>query len=255
MEDRKMTARLYEASQAGVQVDLCVRGFCCLKPGVPGLSENIRVVSVIGRFLEHSRIFHFSGGQSDPLKGHWYMGSADWMYRNLNNRLEAICPIYDKAARRRLHEAMRANLDDQAQAWDLQPDGSYVRRERTGRGTFVTMMRSTQKAHAAALAALLELVQAAHRAGADAIKLQLFTADELLAGAATLAEYQKDAGERDPRDMLRRLELPLDAARRATDLSHELGMHAISTVFDLPLLPIADELPLDAYKTASPDLV
>ncbi len=157
MEDRKMTARLYEASQAGVQVDLCVRGFCCLKPGVPGLSENIRVVSVIGRFLEHSRIFHFSGGQSDPLKGHWYMGSADWMYRNLNNRLEAICPIYDKAARRRLHEAMRANLDDQAQAWDLQPDGSYVRRERTGRGTFVTMMRSTQKAHAAALAAAGEM--------------------------------------------------------------------------------------------------
>ncbi len=109
--------------------------------------------------------------------------------------------------------------------------------------------------HDGSLEALLELVQAAHRAGADAIKLQLFTADELLAGAATLAEYQKDAGERDPRDMLRRLELPLDAARRATDLSHELGMHAISTVFDLPLLPIADELPLDAYKTASPDLV
>lgn len=102
---------------------------------------------------------------------------------------------------------------------------------------------------------LLELVRAAHRAGADAIKLQLFTADDLLAGAATLAEYQKDAGERDPRDMLRRLELPMAAARRAIDLAHDLGMHAIATVFDLPLLPIADELPLDAYKTASPDLV
>ncbi|MFI4915857.1 MAG: polyphosphate kinase 1 [Phycisphaerales bacterium JB060] len=153
MEDRKMTARLYEASQAGVKIDLCVRGFCCLKPGVPGLSENIRVVSVVGRFLEHSRIFHFSNGQSDPLRGHWYMGSADWMYRNLNNRLEAVCPIYDHAARTRLHDAMRANLDDRAQAWDLRPDGAYERRERTGSGTFATLMRSTQRAHAAALAA------------------------------------------------------------------------------------------------------
>ncbi|MEQ9097327.1 MAG: polyphosphate kinase 1 [Phycisphaerales bacterium] len=152
MEDRKMTARLYEASQAGVQVDLCVRGFCCLKPGVPGLSENIRVVSVVGRFLEHSRIFHFSNGHSDPLKGRWYIGSADWMYRNLNNRLEAVCPIYDHAARHRLHEVMRANLEDHAQAWDLRSDGTYVRRERTGRGTFSTLMRMTQKAHAAALA-------------------------------------------------------------------------------------------------------
>jgi N,N'-diacetyllegionaminate synthase len=102
---------------------------------------------------------------------------------------------------------------------------------------------------------LEELVRAAHGAGVDAIKLQLFTADDLLAGAATLAEYQKDAGERDPREMLRRLELPMDDARRAVDLAHELGMHAIATVFDLPLLPIAEALPLDAYKTASPDLV
>ncbi|MEQ9097328.1 MAG: N-acetylneuraminate synthase family protein [Phycisphaerales bacterium] len=102
---------------------------------------------------------------------------------------------------------------------------------------------------------LTDLVRAAHRAGAEAIKLQLFTAGDLLAGAATLAEYQKEAGERDPREMLRRLELPLDVARRAIDLAHDLGMHAIATVFDLPLLPIANELPLDAYKTASPDLV
>ncbi|MFI4881751.1 MAG: polyphosphate kinase 1 [Phycisphaerales bacterium JB064] len=153
MEDRKIAAKLYEASQAGVKIDLCVRGFCCLRPGVPGLSENIRVVSVVGRFLEHSRIYHFANGHSDPLQGHWYIGSADWMYRNLNNRLEAICPIYDTLARKRLHEAMRANLDDHAYAWDLQPDGVYVRRERTGRGTFATLMRAAQKAHAAALAA------------------------------------------------------------------------------------------------------
>lgn len=156
MEDRKITAKLYEASQAGVQIDLCVRGFCCLRPGVPGLSENIRVVSVVGRFLEHSRIFHFADGHEDPLKGHWYFGSADWMYRNLNNRLEAICPIYDAAARKRLHDAMRANLDDDAYAWDLQPDGTYVRRDGTGRGTFATLMRATQKAHATALAEMNE---------------------------------------------------------------------------------------------------
>ncbi|UYV13924.1 MAG: polyphosphate kinase 1 [Phycisphaera sp.] len=156
MEDRKITTKLYEASQAGVQVDLCVRGFCCLRPGVPGLSENIRVVSVVGRFLEHSRVFYFAGGYDDPLKGHWYFGSADWMYRNLNNRLEAISPIYDTTARKRLHEAMRANLDDKAYAWDLQPDGTYQRRERTGQGTFATLMRTTQKAHAAALAEMNE---------------------------------------------------------------------------------------------------
>lgn len=152
LEDRKMTARLYDASRAGVRVDLCVRGFCCLRPGVPGLSENIRVVSVVGRFLEHSRIYHFANGHADPLLGDWYMGSADWMYRNLNNRLEAICPIYDHLARKRLLEAMRANLEDHANAWDLGPDGVYTRRERAGRGTFATLMRAAQKAHAAALA-------------------------------------------------------------------------------------------------------
>ncbi|MFI4915858.1 MAG: N-acetylneuraminate synthase family protein [Phycisphaerales bacterium JB060] len=102
---------------------------------------------------------------------------------------------------------------------------------------------------------LMDLVRAAADAGVDAIKLQLFTAGDLLAGTARLAEYQKDAGERDPRDMLGRLELPMEVAREAIDLAHELGVHAIATVFDLPLLPIADELPLDAYKTASPDLV
>ena len=88
---------------------------------------------------------------------------------------------------------------------------------------------------------LTDLVRAAHWAGAEAIKLQLFTAGDLLAGAATLAEYQKEAGERDPREMLRRLELPLDVARRAIGLAHYLGMHAIATVFDLPLLPIDNE--------------
>jgi N-acetylneuraminate synthase/N,N'-diacetyllegionaminate synthase len=102
---------------------------------------------------------------------------------------------------------------------------------------------------------LHELVHAAARAGADAIKLQLFTAGDLLAAAATLAEYQQAAGERDPREMLGRLELSLADAGRAIDLAHQAGLHAIATVFDLPLLPAADQLALDAYKTASPDLV
>ncbi|NRA56663.1 MAG: polyphosphate kinase 1 [Phycisphaerales bacterium] len=154
MEDRKITAKLYEASQAGVQIDLCVRGFCCLRPGVPGLSENIRVVSVVGRFLEHSRIFHFSDGHEDPLAGHWFMGSADWMYRNLNNRLESICPIYDEAARGRLAEIMLANLHDHDYAWDLGPDGDYQRRPRTGVGTFERLMRSAETGHANAVAAM-----------------------------------------------------------------------------------------------------
>ncbi|UYV13925.1 MAG: N-acetylneuraminate synthase family protein [Phycisphaera sp.] len=102
---------------------------------------------------------------------------------------------------------------------------------------------------------LMALVHAAAAAKADAIKLQLFTAGDLLSDAASLAEYQKDAGEHDPRAMLRRLELSIEIANQAIDLAHDLGLHAIATVFDLPLVPIADRLPLDAYKTASPDLV
>lgn len=102
---------------------------------------------------------------------------------------------------------------------------------------------------------LMALVRAAAAAKADAIKLQLFTAEDLLSGAASLAEYQKEAGEDDPRAMLRRLELPIEVANKAIDLAHDLGLHAIATVFDLPLVPMAATLPLDAYKTASPDLV
>lgn len=102
---------------------------------------------------------------------------------------------------------------------------------------------------------LMALVGAAADANADAIKLQLFSAGDLLSDAASLAEYQKDAGEDDPRAMLRRLELPIEVASDAISLAHDLGLHAIATVFDLPLLPVADQLSLDAYKTASPDLV
>jgi len=125
LEDRDICDRLYAASQAGVAVDLVVRGFCCLRPGVPGLSENIRVVSVIGRFLEHSRIYRFHNqGQPDH-----YIGSADWMYRNLNNRVECITPIYEPELKRRLDEMLQIMIHDPRQAWDMNPDGSYVQRQ------------------------------------------------------------------------------------------------------------------------------
>jgi polyphosphate kinase len=128
LEDRGICEKLYEASQAGVVVDLIVRGFCCLRPGVPGLSDHVRVVSVIGRFLEHSRIYRFhNAGQSEH-----YIGSADWMYRNLNNRVECITPIYEPELKRRLDDVMHVLWTDPRQAWDMQPDGSYVQRTPDG---------------------------------------------------------------------------------------------------------------------------
>ncbi len=149
LEDREMTAKLYEASQAGVPITLIVRGFCCLRPGVPGLSESIRVISVVGRFLEHSRIFHFGAGLEDPIDGDWYIASADWMYRNLSNRVEVGVPVRDPDARRRLARVIDASLRDRRRAWDLLPDGSYARRtpgkddaedSPESRGTFETLM-------------------------------------------------------------------------------------------------------------------
>jgi polyphosphate kinase len=128
LEDINITERLYRASQAGVKIELVVRGFCCLRPGVPGMSENIRVWSVVGRFLEHSRVFHFADGQADPVDGKWYFGSADWMYRNLNDRVEAVCPAYDRSARERLCRLREILLRDRKRAWDLRPNGSYLLR-------------------------------------------------------------------------------------------------------------------------------
>lgn len=128
LEDRRITDHLYRASREGVRITLIVRGFCCLRPGVPGLSDNIRVLSVVGRFLEHSRIFHFGAGRENPLEGEWLIGSADWMYRNLNARVECILPVRDPEARRRLAEILEINLQDQRFAWDMFGDGSYLRR-------------------------------------------------------------------------------------------------------------------------------
>ena len=129
LQDLKIIRALYDASGAGVKVDLIVRGFCCLRPGVPGMSENIRVVSILGRFLEHSRIFHFRNDDpGDGSREEFYIGSADWMYRNLQHRVEAITPIWDPAARGVLRDILDTMLADTGHAWELQPDGTWPRR-------------------------------------------------------------------------------------------------------------------------------
>ena len=93
LEDPDMIEALCEASKAGVPIDLIIRGFCCLRPGVPGHTENIRIRSIIGRFLEHSRIFYFANGKQDPVEGEFFIGSADWMFRNLSKRIEVVTPV------------------------------------------------------------------------------------------------------------------------------------------------------------------
>lgn len=129
LEDRGICRKLYEASRAGVRINLIVRGFCTLRPGVPGLSENITVQSVIGRFLEHSRIFYFHNDAGGAGRAEYYIGSADWMYRNLDNRVECVTPITDPALQARLKQVLDIMLADRRQAWDMQPDGIYVQRQ------------------------------------------------------------------------------------------------------------------------------
>jgi polyphosphate kinase len=128
LEDPPICEALLRASRAGVETDLIVRGICTLRPGVPGVSDRIRVLSVIGRFLEHSRIYYFANGNDDPLDGDYYIGSADWMKRNLSDRVEAVAPVRAKPLRQRLWLILQTMLHDRRQAWDLRPDGSYVQR-------------------------------------------------------------------------------------------------------------------------------
>jgi polyphosphate kinase len=123
--DDEIILELYEASRAGVSVDLIIRGICCLRPGIPGVSERIRVISIVGRFLEHSRAFWFLNGGQDEA----YFGSADWMPRNLDRRIEAIAPLEDAHHRRSLRELLELMWEDNRQAWELLPDGAYVQRQ------------------------------------------------------------------------------------------------------------------------------
>jgi polyphosphate kinase len=124
LEEDGMVLKLYEASMAGVKIDLIVRGLCCLRPGVQGLSENIRVISIVGRFLEHSRVYYFKNA---PQPERVYCGSADLMRRNLHNRVETVYPVQDIALQRKLIRMLKTSLADTIGAWEMQPDASYVR--------------------------------------------------------------------------------------------------------------------------------
>ena len=153
LEDEEICGLLSRASQAGVQIDLIVRGLCCLAPGVHGLTENVRIRSIIGRFLEHSRIFHFAAGSDDPLEGDFFIGSADWMHRNLSERVEAAVPIVERRLRSRLWEILEIYLGDHRDAWQMQPDGSYVQLFPEGdgdpgaEGSHAAFMRLTRARH------------------------------------------------------------------------------------------------------------
>ena len=149
LEDPAMIQALCEASAAGVSIDLIVRGFCCLRPGVPGRTENIRVRSIIGRFLEHSRIFYFANGSEDPVRGDFFIGSADWMYRNLSKRIEVVTPVRAAHAKAKLWEVLDICLRDRRQAWELDSSGHYTRLSPSGSdrpeamGIHSTLMRKT----------------------------------------------------------------------------------------------------------------
>ena len=124
LEDKDITAALYRASQAGVQVDLIVRDTCRLRPGIPGLSETVRVISIVSRFLEHTRIFYFLNGGTEE----YFIGSADCMKRNLESRVEVVTPVEAPELQRDLRQMLDVQLNDRRSAWEMQSDGSYVQR-------------------------------------------------------------------------------------------------------------------------------
>ncbi len=148
LEDVDVTRALYEASRAGVQVDLLIRDTCRLRPGIEGLSDNVRVVSVVGRFLEHGRIYYFRNGGEEE----YYIGSADAMRRNLRSRVEILAPVEDPELQDELRLLLDTQLDDRRSAWDMRADGSYEQRRPAGKDD----RRSSQ-------AAMIRWVEARHR--------------------------------------------------------------------------------------------
>jgi polyphosphate kinase len=125
LEDADITQALYRASQAGVKVDLVVRDTCRLRPGIPGLSESVRVISVLGRFLEHARIYYFRNGGEEE----YYIGSADLMMRNLEGRVEVVAPVDNLKLREELRLILDVQLSSRKHSWEMQQDGSYVPRQ------------------------------------------------------------------------------------------------------------------------------
>lgn len=122
LSHQEMIDKLYEASQAGVKIDLIVRGVCCLRPGVPGRSDNIRVISIVDRYLEHARVTYFYNNGDEEV----YLSSADWMTRNLTRRIELMCPVFNAKLRKSLINMLQLNLDDNVKSRELQPNGTYV---------------------------------------------------------------------------------------------------------------------------------
>jgi polyphosphate kinase len=127
LEDVDITRALYRAAQAGVKIDLIVRDTCRLRPGLPGLTENTRVIGVIGRFLEHARIYYFHNNGDEE----YFIGSADLMMRNLESRVEVVTPVEDQKLRQELRLIIDVQLSGRKDVWDMQADGSYIEREDT----------------------------------------------------------------------------------------------------------------------------
>lgn len=142
LQEKEIIEALYEASQAGVKITLHIRGFCTLKPQVKGLSENIEVFSIIGRLLEHSRIFYFGAGASKPEDGKFFIGSADWMHRNLFDRVEVITPILQEDHRKHLWDYLILSEADNRNLWELKGNGEYIQRKpKDKKSTFISQIQ------------------------------------------------------------------------------------------------------------------
>ena len=148
LTDKEIIEKLVEASQDGVHISMIVRGICCLIPGIPALTENIRIVSIVGRFLEHSRIYCFGSGEEQQI----YISSADLMIRNTQRRVEISCPILDTDLRERVSQMLETMLMDNTQSWEQFPDGRYVSRYQQGNDLVINSQEIlTEKARLSAL--------------------------------------------------------------------------------------------------------
>ncbi len=143
LEDVDIIAALYRASAAGVRIDLIVRDVCRLCPSLPGISETVRVMSVIGHFLEHARIYYFRNGGTEE----YYIGSADCMRRNLESRVDSLVPVEAPHLRREVRAILKVQLNDGRSAWDMQSDGSYVQRTGATRGTHELLIDRAERWH------------------------------------------------------------------------------------------------------------